>query len=63
VGVHYLSIPEHPYYRETFGWDPDDYPNAKTVGRRTVSLPISAKLTDDDLQDVIAAVYKVLDRR
>lgn len=56
VGVHYLSIPEHPYYQKTFGWKPEDYPNAMRVGRQTVSLPLSAKLTDKDVLDVIAAV-------
>lgn len=30
------------------------------IGRQTVRLPISAKLTDDDVQDVIAAVFRVL---
>ena len=62
TGVHYLSIPEHPYYQDTFGWRPDDYPAAKTIGRQTVSLPLSAKLTDDDVADVIRAVRKVLSR-
>ena len=28
VGVHYLSLPEHPYYQKRFGWRPQDYPNA-----------------------------------
>ncbi len=60
VGVHYLSIPEHPYYQETFGWRPDEYPNAQRVGRQTVSLPLSAKLTDKDVDDVIVAVRRVL---
>jgi len=60
VGVHYLSIPEHPYYRQTFGWRPEDYPNAMLVGRQTVSLPLSAKLTDEDVHDVIRAVKAVL---
>lgn len=60
VGVHYLSVPEHPYYQETFGWRPDEYPNAQRVGRQTVSLPLSAKLTDKDVDDVIAAVRRVL---
>jgi len=59
VGVHYLSIPEHPYYQETFGWQPEDYPNAMRIGRQTVSLPLSAKLTDEDVQDVIKAVVKI----
>lgn len=56
VGVHYLSIPEHPYYQSAFGWKPEDYPHAMIIGRQTVSLPISAKLTDDDIEDVISAV-------
>ncbi len=60
VGVHYLSIPEHPYYQKKFGWKADDYPEAKAFGRETVSLPISAKLTDDDVEDVILAIENIL---
>ncbi len=62
VGVHYLSLPEHPYYKRTFGWNPDDYPHARDLGRESVSLPISAKLSDQDVTDVIAAVRAVLKR-
>jgi dTDP-4-amino-4,6-dideoxygalactose transaminase len=62
VGVHYLSIPEHPYYQETFGWRPEDYPNAMRIGRQTVSLPLSARLSDEDVADVIKAVRRVLRR-
>jgi len=53
VGVHYLSIPEHPYYQRTFGWKPEDYPHAMRTGRQTVSVPLSARLTDKDVCDVI----------
>lgn len=60
VGVHYLSIPEHPYYQKTFGWRPGDYPNAQRAGRQTVSLPLSAKLNDRDVQDVIDALTNVV---
>jgi dTDP-4-amino-4,6-dideoxygalactose transaminase len=60
VGVHYQSLPEHIYYQKTFGWQPEDYPNAMLIGRQTVSLPISAKLTDADVEDVIAGVKKCL---
>lgn len=62
VGVHYLSIPEHPFYREQFGWRTEDYPNARRVGMQTVSLPISPKLNDEDVRRVIDAVYASLDR-
>lgn len=60
VGVHYLALPEHPYYRERLGWRPEDVPHATSIGRRTISLPISPKLTDGDVDDVITAVRRVL---
>jgi dTDP-4-amino-4,6-dideoxygalactose transaminase len=59
VGVHYLAIPEHPYYQETYGWRPEQWPQATSLGRRTISLPLSAKLSDADVDDVVAAVRKV----
>lgn len=60
VGVHYRAIPEHPFYRERFGWKPEDWPHATRIGRETVSIPLSPKLTDADADDVIAAVRRSL---
>jgi dTDP-4-amino-4,6-dideoxygalactose transaminase len=63
VGVHYVSIPEHPYYQKVLGWRPQDFPHAMRIGRQTVSLPISAKLSRDDVRDVIKAVSACLRAR
>jgi dTDP-4-amino-4,6-dideoxygalactose transaminase len=60
VGVHYLSIPEHPFYQGTYGWRPEDYPNAMRIGRQTVSIPLSAKLTDEDVARICHAVREIL---
>ena len=60
VGVHYLSVPEHPYYQKRFGWRPEDYPESMRIGRATVSLPLSARLSDEDVDDVILAVRDIL---
>jgi dTDP-4-amino-4,6-dideoxygalactose transaminase len=60
VGVHYQSIPIHPYYQQRFGWRPEDYPNSFRIGQQTVSLPLSPKLTDRDVSDVIRAIRKIL---
>jgi dTDP-4-amino-4,6-dideoxygalactose transaminase len=62
VGVHYLSVAEHPHYQNRFGWKPEDYPHSMRIGRETVSLPLSAKLTDEDVGDVIAAVRSIIMR-
>ena len=56
VGVHYLSIPEHTYYQQRFGWRVEDTPNATMIGRQTVSLPLTPRLNDEDISDVVAAV-------
>ncbi len=60
VGVHYLSLPEHPYYQQCYGWNSDHYPHAQRIGRQTVSLPLGPKLLDSDVNDVIDAVERVL---
>ena len=60
TGVHYRAIPVHPVYQRLFGCVPSDYPVADAIGRTTVSLPLSAKLTDQDTDDVIHAVREVL---
>lgn len=60
TGVHYRAIPEHPVYQKMFGWRPDDFPHARKIGLSTVSLPLSPKMTDEDMEDVIAAVIETL---
>ena len=60
IGVHYIALHLHPYYRRTYGYKPGDFPNAKWISERTVSLPLSPKLSDEDVADVIAAVRGIL---
>jgi dTDP-4-amino-4,6-dideoxygalactose transaminase len=60
TGIHFIALHLHPYYQETLGYKRSDYPNATYVSDRTISLPLSAKLTDADVTDVIKAVTKVL---
>lgn len=62
TGIHFISLHLHPYYRDKYGYKRDDFPNALFVSERTISLPLSARLTDEDVQDVIDAVTRVLDR-
>jgi dTDP-4-amino-4,6-dideoxygalactose transaminase len=60
VGVHYRALSEHPFYQRTLGWSEASCPAATAIGRRTVSLPLSPALTDDDVEDVVAAVERAL---
>ena len=60
TGVHYLAVPEHPYYQQRFGWQPERWSNATRIGRQTVSLPLSPKLAEADVERVIAAVRDII---
>jgi dTDP-4-amino-4,6-dideoxygalactose transaminase len=60
VGVHYRQIADHRFYQERFGWSPAQWPNAEEVSRQTISLPLSAKLSDADVENVIKAVHKAV---
>ncbi len=60
TGVHYLSLSEHPYYQQRFGWRPEQWPQAMRIGRATVSLPLSPKLTDSEVSRIVTATRSIL---
>ena len=56
VSVHFIPLHVHPYYRDKYGYRPEDFPIAYAAFQRIVSLPLYPKMSDDDVQDVIGAV-------
>jgi dTDP-4-amino-4,6-dideoxygalactose transaminase len=61
VSVHFIPLHIQPYYRDRYGYAPDDLPNAYGAFQRILSLPIYAKMTDEDVEDVIAAVVDTVE--
>jgi perosamine synthetase len=62
ASVHFIPLHLHPYYRETYGYKPEDYPVSYREYLREISLPIYSKMSDDDVQDVIEAVAQIVER-
>jgi dTDP-4-amino-4,6-dideoxygalactose transaminase len=60
TGVHYRALHTHRYYRERFGYRPEQFPNAAFIGNRTLSIPLSPKLSDRDVERVILALREIL---
>jgi dTDP-4-amino-4,6-dideoxygalactose transaminase len=56
TGVHYIGVHLHPYYQERFGFGAEDFPSATWISECTVSIPLSPKLSYDDIENVIDAV-------
>ena len=59
VGIHYIPVHQHPYYRRQFGFVDSDFPNAWFVGERTISLPLSSAMSTQDVDDVATALTRI----
>lgn len=58
--VHFIPLHIHPYWRDSYALEPQDYPCALRAYERAVSLPIYTKMTDDDQSSVIEAIRDIL---
>jgi perosamine synthetase len=59
VSVHWTPLHMHPYYVQTYEYDPDEFPVAYAEFQRVISLPIYPTMTDDDVDYVIEAVQTI----
>ena len=60
VNVHYISVHYHSYYVQNYGLKKGILPNVEWLFPRILTIPIFAKMSDDDVYDVINALEKVL---
>lgn len=58
--VHFIPLHLHPYYRDSYGYQPADFPTAQAAFERIVSLPLYPKMTDGDIQRVITVVRDIV---
>jgi len=61
TGVHFVAAHLHSYYKAALGTGRGDFPNAEWISDRTISIPLSSRLTDEDVEDVIWAVSAALE--
>jgi len=59
TSVHFIPLHLHPFYRDKYGYRPDDFPVAQGAYETLVSLPLHPGLSDSDVEDVIVAVRDV----
>src|SRR5256885_340710 len=59
TSVHFIPIHLHPYYRDKYAYAPQRFPVALGNFERMLSLPLNARMSDQDVADVIEAVLDV----
>jgi len=62
TSVHFIPLHRQPYYRDHFGLAPSDYPVADAAYQRLISLPLFIRMTERDVDDVVEAVRRVVQR-
>ncbi len=62
TSVHFIPVPMHPYYRDTFNFQKGDFPQAETTFERIISLPLYPRMSAQDTEDVIEAVRRIVER-
>ncbi|MES2091313.1 MAG: DegT/DnrJ/EryC1/StrS family aminotransferase [Pseudomonadota bacterium] len=62
VSVHYIPLHLHPYWRERYDLKPEQFPHSQKAYERMLSLPLYTKMTEADLDRVIASVRKAFGR-
>lgn len=60
VNVHYMPVHLQPYYRDRFGYKGGEYPRAEEAYANLISLPMFHGMSDEDGEDVVRGVTKVL---
>ena len=61
TSVHFIPLHRHPFYRERYGYRPEQFPVAEEIYQGLLSLPLYPKMTDQDADDVVAAVRELVD--
>jgi perosamine synthetase len=59
VNVHYIPVYWHPYYQK-LGYEKGLCPTAEAAYERLISLPMFPAMMDEDVEDVITAIAKVI---
>jgi dTDP-4-amino-4,6-dideoxygalactose transaminase len=62
TSVHFIPVHTHPYYRDRYGFKPEEFPVAYAEFQRIVSLPLNPRMSDRDVEDVIEAVGDVVEK-
>jgi UDP-4-amino-4-deoxy-L-arabinose-oxoglutarate aminotransferase len=60
AAINYRAIHTLTYYKEKFGYAPAAFPASADIGSRTISLPLYPKLTDPEVDRVVAALDDTL---
>ena len=62
TSVHWRPLHLHPYYRETFGYQPSDCPCSAAIYPALMTLPLYPDMTENEVQYVCRTLKEIIAR-
>jgi dTDP-4-amino-4,6-dideoxygalactose transaminase len=63
VSIHYATpVPLMSYYKIKYGYQIEDFPNAVHYGDQSISLPVHAMLSEEDIEHVCNTIIRLLEK-
>ena len=60
--VHYIPIHQQPYYKNKFGYEVGDFPNAESYYKKALSLPLYPTLTEVEQERIISIIREFYEK-
>ncbi|MEY2427214.1 MAG: hypothetical protein QOJ40_99, partial [Verrucomicrobiota bacterium] len=60
TSVHWMPLHMHPYYRETYGYKPEDFPTACALYPEILTLPVYPDMSDEEAAFVCASIREIV---
>jgi len=62
TSVHWMPLHMHPYYRETYGYKPEDFPAACGLYPELITLPLYPDMAEAQVQFVCKSIKEIIAR-
>ena len=60
TSVHWMPLHMHPYYRDNYGYHPEDFPVAARLYEEILTLPLFPGMTEAQLDHVVSSIRDIV---
>jgi dTDP-4-amino-4,6-dideoxygalactose transaminase len=60
TSVHWMPLHMHPYYKQTYGYETEDFPVAAALYQEILTLPLYPEMSDAEVEHVCSSVRSVV---
>ena len=62
TSIHFVSLHMHPYYKDKFGFEDNDFPNAAYLSKNIITLPLYPDLPEEDVCYITDCFKEIIEK-